>query len=276
MKKIERITITIKPDILKKLDNMVDGNAIRNRSHAVESLLIDSLHKTEMNTALIMAGGDAASLRPISYEIPKPMIPIHGKPILFHQIKLLSSYSIDNIFVSVDKNSEKIIEYFGNGSRFGVNIEYMHEKKPLGTAGALRELRGKVKKTFVMLNVDTITNVDLSQLFNFHKSVNSIATVVLSTVDDPKNYGVARMRGNEILEFVEKPAKPPSNLINAGFSILEPEVINLVSKKHFMIEELYEKLCKLQKLKGFVHDGPVFDVGTHAGYERAIKNWKAL
>jgi NDP-sugar pyrophosphorylase family protein len=275
MKKIERVTITIKPEILKKLDKMIDGRKIRNRSHAVESLLLDSIRKTDINTALIMAGGDAANLRPISYEIPKALIPIHGKPILYHQIKFLSSFGIDNIFIAVGKHSEKIIEYFGDGGRFGVNIEYIHEERPLGTAGALSYLKGLVKNTFVMLNVDTLIDIDLPELFRFHKNAGSMGTVALATVDDPEKYGVARMRGNSVLEFVEKPRFPPSNLINAGLSLFEPEAIRLVSKRRFMIEELYEKLTRLHNLSGFVHDGQFFDVGNHAGYERAIKNWKS-
>ncbi len=274
MGKIERVTITIKPDVLKKIDKMVDGKNVRNRSHAIESLLADSMHKTELNTALIMAGGDAARLRPITYEIPKSLIPIHGKPMLYHQLKFLSRYGIDNIFLALGKHSNKVIEYFGDGGRFGVNIEYIQENTPLGTAGALAALKGRVKNTFVMLNVDTLIDVDISEALRFHKSVGTAATVVLASVDDPQNYGVAKMRGSHILEFVEKPKIPPSNLINAGFSVMEPEVVALVSKKRFMIEELYEKLAAKQALGGFVHDGQFFDVGSHAGYEKAIKKWK--
>jgi len=275
MSKIERVTITIKPELLKKLDNMVDGKNMRNRSHAIESLLIESLHKTDINTALIMAGGDSTRLRPISYEIPKPLIPIHGKPILYHQIKFLARYGIDNIFIAAGKHKDKIIEYFGDGNKFGVNIEYIEEKTPLGTAGAISALKNKVKSTFIMLNVDTLVDVDISEMFRFHRSIGSNATVLLTSVDDPQNYGVARMRGNDILEFVEKPKNPPSNLINAGFSLLEPVVIQIVPKKHFMIEKFYEKLARQHSLAGFVHDGQIFDVGTPEGYEKAIKKWRS-
>ncbi|MBI4163087.1 MAG: ribbon-helix-helix protein, CopG family, partial [Candidatus Aenigmarchaeota archaeon] len=94
MSSIERVTITIKKDLLKRVDRLVDGEVVKNRSHAVEQLIQRSLSKADVDTALIMAGGDGTSLRPITYEIPKPMIPVHGKPILEHQINMLISMFI--------------------------------------------------------------------------------------------------------------------------------------------------------------------------------------
>ena len=274
MPKIDRVTITVKSDILKKIDNLIDGKTIRNRSHAIESLLRESLHKTDINSALIMAGGNAPDLGPLTREIPKPLIPVHGKPILYHQIKFLSRYGIDNLFVACGKEQDKIQEYFGNGSRFGVNIEYLREERPLGTAGALGMLKGRLKNTFLMLNVDTLIDLDIFEAVRFHKSISTLATVVLANVDDPQHYGVARMRGNRILEFVEKPRRPPTNLINAGVAMFEPDVLNVVSKGRLMIQELYKKLTAMKQLGGYVYDGRIFDVGTATGYEQALKGWK--
>ena len=207
MANLERITITIKPELLKKIDKMIDKNSIRNRSHAVEYLMLKSIQKTDLNTAVIMAGGDAASLGPIKHEISKPLIPIHGKPVLYYQIKLLRKYGIDNIFLCVGKKHDKIKEYFGNGEKFGINIEYIIEDNPLGTAGPLRLVRDSIKNTFLFLNVDTLMNPDISEALEFNKKQQNEATVFLITVDDPTHYGVARLRGNNILEFVEKPSK---------------------------------------------------------------------
>src|SRR3972149_10373743 len=151
---VSRVTITIKPDLLKKLDKMVDKKSIRNRSHAVESLLVRALNKVEIDSALIMAGGDAVNLRPITHEIPKALIPIKGRPILEHQLNVLKKFDIRNIFVSVNHMHDKIRERFGNGSSLGVNINYLVEEKPLGTAGSLSLL--KARGTVAMLNVDTL------------------------------------------------------------------------------------------------------------------------
>jgi len=272
---VERVTITVKKDILNKIDSMIDGKELRNRSHAVENLILKSFGK-KLDTVLILAGGEGTRLRPITYEIPKPLIPIHGKPILEHQINFLKKYDIRNILLSVGYMHDKVEEYFGNGSRFDVNIDYIVEKRPLGTAGSLRLIKNYIEDSFALLNVDTLMSPNITEMYEFHKKEDTIATILLVTVDDPSFFGVAKMRGNRILEFVGKPSlkKAPSKLVHAGFCIFEPSVINFVPKGRFMIENLFQRLAKKGEISGFVHDGSIFDVGTTEGYSKAIKNWK--
>ena len=270
---IERITITIKKDLLKRIDRMIDGESVKNRSHAIEQLLQKSINKNDVNTALIMAGGEGADLRPITYEIPKPLIPVHGRPILEHQINMLKKNNIDNIFVAINKNQDSIRDKFGDGSKHDVRIKYLVEEKPLGTAGALSMIKDKINTSFIMMNVDTLISPDIHEVIDFHKKQRTAATIVLATASDPTSYGVVRMRGEKVLEFVEKPKQAPSNLINAGMTVFEPDVFRYVFGK-MMIKDLFQKLCKENQLSGFLHDGPVFDVGTHEGYEKAIKQWK--
>lgn len=271
---LKRVTITVKQDILKRLDNMVGNGGIRNRSHAIEELIMRGMSKTELDTVVIMAGGDGARLRPITYEIPKPLIPIRGRPVLEHQISMLKKFDVRNIILSVGKNHEKIAEYFGNGSKFGVNIEYIVEQKPLGKMGSLRLLKGKIKNTFGVLNVDTLINPNIPEIYNFHKNQGTLATVLLATVSDTSEYGVVRVRGNRIVEFLDRPEESPSNLVDASFYIFEPEVLKLIPHGKFMTRDLFNILLKEGQLSGFLHDGFMFDVATHAGYERAIKHWK--
>lgn len=270
---IERVTITIKKDLLKRVDRLVDGEVVKNRSHAVEQLIQKSLSRADVDTALIMAGGEGAALRPITYEIPKAMIPVHGRPILEHQIIMLKKNGIENMFLAINKDHEAIRNYFGDGSRLGVRIKYVVEEKPLGTAGALSMMKDKISTSFIMMNVDTLINPDVQEVVDFHRKQNASATLVLVTVSEPKEYGVVKMRGGRVVEFMEKPAHAESNLINAGICVIEPDVIKHVSGK-MMVKDLFSRLCKESQLSGFVHDGPFFDVGTHEGYEKAIKLWK--
>lgn len=275
MPNLERVTITVKSDLLKRLDSMIDKKNVRNRSHAVEGLLIKALHKVDLDTVVIMAGGEAAHLRPITYEIPKAMIPIRGRPILEHQIEMLKKYDIRNIILSVGHLHERIRDHFGDGSRFGVNIEYLVEAEPLGSAGPLALLKGRIKKTFAVLNVDTLMNPDLAGMYDFHKAQNSPATLLLSSTHGPEAFGVVRVSGNKIIEFIEKPKKNvQSPIISSGFHILEPEILDHIPKRRFMISELFAKLAKQGKLAGFLHDGNTYDVGSREGYERAIREWK--
>ncbi|MFA4819909.1 MAG: sugar phosphate nucleotidyltransferase [Candidatus Aenigmatarchaeota archaeon] len=273
---VERVTITIKKDILRRIDSMVDGREVRNRSHAIENLLFKSLSKNGLDTALVMAGGEGVNLRPITYELPKPLIPIRGKPVLEHQINMLKRYDITNILLAVNYMGDKIREYFGDGKKFGVDITYITEDKPMGTAGPISLARDYISKNFVLLNVDTLMNPNIHEMYEFHKRNKKLATVLLTTTDDTTQFGVVKMRGNQVLKFVEKPSikNAPSKLINAGLCIFDQSVVNLVPKRKMMIEELFSKLSRDEQLVGFLHDGTTFDVGTNKGYEKAIKEWK--
>jgi NDP-sugar pyrophosphorylase family protein len=272
----ERITITIKKDVLKKIDKTIDRNEIRNRSHAIENLLLKSLNKTDLNTAVILAGGEGTRMRPITYEIPKPLIPIHGIPIMEHQINMLKKYDIRNIIIISGKHTEKLREYFGNGNKFGVRLNYITEEKPLGSAGPLSLVKDMIKDTFILLNVDTLMDPNIPEMYNFHRKHGSAATVMLVTVDNPSAYGVVRMLGNNITGFYEKPKDAVTNLVNAGLCIFEPSVLKNIPERKFMIKDLFKVLTEKGSLFGFVHDGLVFDVGSAEGYEQALKNWKDI
>ena len=273
---VERITITIGKPLLERIDKMVDKKNIKNRSHAIETLLHRSLSKTDITTAIIMAGGKGTKLRPITYEIPKALIPIHGRPVLEHQINLLKKFDIRNIVVSLSEQHEKVREYFGNGSKFGVNIEYIVEKKPLGPLGALSLARDYIKNTFIVMNGDTLMNLNIAEIYDFHKKEGKLATIVLRTGEKTETFGVVRLSGNDVLEFVEKPSSKaaPSRHINIGFYIMEPDVLKHLHKAKVMTDDLFSRLAKLKQVSGYVHDYETYDVSTPEGFERAIKSWK--
>jgi len=271
---LKRVTITVKSDVLKRIDSMIDKKDIRNRSHAIEHLLKKSLNRTELDAVFIMAGGSGKALRPITYELPKPLIPIAGKPVLEHQINMFKKFGLDKFVVSINYMPEKVREYFGDGSKFNVSIKYIVEKNPLGTAGSLCLAKEYINGSFAMMNVDTLVKPDIYQMYEFHKKENSLATLLLASSHDPSSFGVAKMRGNKILEFSEKPKKAKSNLINAGFCIFDRSVMDMVPKRRFMIQDLFNRLSSNSQLSGFVHDTSIFDIGTNEGYGKAIKTWK--
>ncbi|MBI5061145.1 MAG: NTP transferase domain-containing protein [Candidatus Aenigmarchaeota archaeon] len=270
---IKRITVTIKPEHLKRIDGMVGKAGIRNRSHAVEQLLLKSMSKNDLDTVIVLAGGEGVSLRPITYEIPKPLIPIHGKPVLEHQIAMLEKHGIKHIILAVGYMKDKIKEYFGHEFR-GMSIDYAEEDKPLGTGGPLLLAKKYIKSTVAVMNVDTLMEPDIQKIYEFHRDQGRLATILLVTSSDPQGLGVAKINGNVVTEFVEKPKKAKSNLVNAGFYIIEPELLRSMPKGRFMLEDFFNQLAKKGQLSGFVYDEEVFDIGTHAGYARAIKEWK--
>jgi len=273
----ERATFTIESSILEKIDSTIDGLKIKNRSHAVELLLMNGLRDKSLNKALILAGGKGERLQPITNEMPKPMVPLQGKPILQHAIDLMKKHGISEIYLSIGYKGDKIKEYFGDGSRFGVKIKYIEENEPLGTAGPLKLAKEYLTETFVMCNADELKNIDLLDMFLFHKEKNAKATIALTTVPDPSAYGVAKLQGNWIMEFLEKPKNPPSNLINAGLYILEPEVIDMVPEGFAMIEkQIFPKIAEERNLLGYSFTGQWMDTGTMERYAKAQKEWLGL
>ncbi len=275
----ERVTLTIEQNVLESVDKKVDGFKIKNRSHAVELLLMKAMDQSQPKIAFILAGGKGTRLRPITNEIPKPMVPLHDKPILQHALDLFKKYNITEIVMSIGYKGDKIKEYFGNGTRFGVNITYVEETEPLGTAGPLNLARQYLTDTFVMCNADELKNVDLSEMYLFHKENAAMATIALTTVADPSVYGVAKLMGSKILEFIEKPeaGTSPSNLINAGLYILEPVILDIIAKGASSIErEVFPKIATDGKLFGFPFSGQWFDTGTLERYEEAMQKWKDI
>lgn len=275
----KRLTITLDKVLIKDIDSRIDGYRIKNRSHAIELLLIQALGDHVPKTALILAGGSGTRMRPITYEIPKALMPVQGKTLTEHLIDLFRKNGTKEIILSVGYLKEKIKSYFGDGSRFGVSISYIEEDEPLGTAGPIKKAKNRFTETFIVSNGDELKNIDIREMYRYHKDSGAIVTVALTTVQDPSHYGVARLDGNRITEFVEKPKKEeaPSNLINAGFYIMEPEVLRYIPEGPSMLEkDVFPKLAKEGKLYGYSFSGQWYDTGNFERYERALKEWKGV
>ena len=280
-KKYSRLTITLDNKILNEVDKTVDGLDILSRSAAIESLLKESLGVGKVKTAFINAGGVGTRMRPFTYEIPKSLIPVKGKPLIEHILDLLRKYEIKKVIIGLGYKAAMIKEHLGDGAQFGLKISYVIEKKKLGTAGPLKlaekELRGG---PFLLLWSDVLANIDLNDFMKEHHEHGGLCTIALTSVADPSRFGVARLKGNQILEFIEKPSpgEEPSNLINSGIAIFEPEILKMISRyKYCMVEkDIYPKLASAGKLFGYPFEGQWFDTGTHEAYEQVIKKWKGV
>ncbi len=275
----QRLTITLDDTILQKIDDKVDGIKVRNRSHAIEILLSKAMKEEGLKKAFILAGGKGTRMRPLTYEIPKPLIPLKGRPIIEHQIEHLKKFGIEEIILGLGYGAEKIIAHFADGRKLGVKIKYVVEKEELGTAGPMILAKEYLDEPFVMLNGDVLSKVDLYEMYETHINSNAVATIALKEVEDPTAFGVAKLRGNKILKFIEKPKMEdaPSKLINAGVYILSPDIFKFMpkDKKQVMMEtEVFPEVAKKSGLYGYVYDGQWFDLGTPERYDEAIKKWK--
>ena len=275
----ERISLTIDREMLRRVDALVNGQEVKNRSHAVELLITRALGLHIPHVAIILAGGKGTRLRPLTYEIPKALIPVQGRTLTEHVLDLFKRYGITEIIFSVGHMKEKIKAHLGDGSKFGVHITYLEEEEPLGTAGPLKLCRKQLANTFIVSNGDELKDIDLEEMYQFHKQSKALVTIALTTVEDPSAYGVAKLSGNRILEFVEKPKREnaPSNLINSGLYMIEPEVIAMIPEGFAMLEqEVFPKLAKQGKLFGYPFSGQWFDTGNMERYEKAIKEWRGI
>jgi len=227
--------------------------------------------------AIILAGGEGTRLHPLTYNIPKSLIPMQGKTLTELVLDILKKYGVKDIILSVGYLYKKMQDHFGDGKKFGFNISYCIEKKPKGTAGPLI-LLPKYKKTFLMMNGDNLFDVDFEKFYKTHKNNKAIATIALTEVEDTSQYGVVKLEGQKIIGFVEKPkpAEAPSHFISSGYYILEPEVFDLVKNKKFaMLEkDVFPQLAQQGKLFGYYDSGQWFDTGTPERYKRANKEWR--
>ncbi len=276
----EKISITLDENIIKDIDYMVDGTKIKNRSHAIELLVSRTLGHNRPKIAVFLLGGEGTRFRPITYEMPKALLPVQGKTVPEHLFELFKKYGIKKFVFSLGYKADKIKEYFKDGSKWGVEIVYVIEEKPLGSAGAIKLAKKHLENgPFVVTNGDELKDIDIEDMYNFHKENKAKITVALTTVENPSFYGVAAMKGNKIIRFVEKPKKEdaPSNLINSGLSIWEPSVLEQIPEGFSMYEkDVFPKYANNGELLGYVFGGQWFDTGTPERYEKAIRQWKGL
>ena len=209
---------------------------------------IDSLlePKARINKVVLMVGGLGSRLRPLTENTPKPMLKVGNKPILETIINNFKQYGFKDIILSVNYKADIVKEYFGNGEKFGVNIEYIHEDKRMGTAGALSLMRGKFDEPFFVMNGDLLTNVNFEHFLNFHKDNNATATMAVREYEYQVPFGVVNQDGGQITSIVEKPMQ--RFYVNAGIYILNPEVINMIEDDTFYdMPTLFDDLIKSNK-----------------------------
>lgn len=225
--------------------------------------------------AVIMAGGKGTRLRPLTSNQPKPMISIVNKPCMEHIVELLKRHGFENILVTLEYMPEVIQGYFGDGSEWGVDIEYSVEEEPLGTAGSVKYVEGRLKERFVIVSGDALTNVDLSEVLTFHEERGAEATLVLKKVDDPSGFGIVTIEEDgRITDFLEKPDEDEvfSYTANTGIYILEPSVLAEIpeGQEYDFSKELFPKLLEEGRpLYGYATESYWEDIGDIEQYMSA-------
>jgi mannose-1-phosphate guanylyltransferase / phosphomannomutase len=227
-----------------------------------------------MMKAVIMAGGEGTRLRPLTCGLPKPMVPILSKPIMEHIINHVKSFDIKDIAVTMAYLPSVIIDYFGTGTEWGVNLNYYTEETPLGTGGSVKNADDFLDDTFIIISGDALTDIDINEAIDFHRKKGSKATLILKKVDTPLEYGVIITDDTgRIIRFLEKPSwgEVFSDTINTGIYILEPEVLDYYKKgdNFDFSKDLFPKLLKDGiPMYGYTSDAYWNDIGDLKVYKQ--------
>ena len=222
--------------------------------------------------AVILVGGQATRLLPLTHNTPKAMVPVLNTPFLEHVISHLASHHIRDIVLALGRLAHSIESYLGDGSRFGVSIKYALEKDPLGTAGAVKNAASYLDDTFLVLNGDIFTDLDITAMTDLHRNRKAKATIALTPVEDPSAYGLIETDAtSRVLNFLEKPNKDEitTNMINAGTYVLEPDVLNQVppGMKCSFEREVFPKLLADGELVcAYASPSYWIDIGTPSKY----------
>ncbi len=274
----ERLTITLKKEVVNAIDRIVDGAKIRNRSHAIEYMLSKSLFP-DQTKVLILTGGEGVKLRPFTYEMPKALLPIHNKPLLQHTIEFMAKSGFKDIIISVGYLGDKIQEYFKDGSGLGIKITYLEQsKKESGTSQPTLQAKKVIGAApFILWYGDVLAKPDLFDMLEFHKSNKNMVTMGVTSIDKSSDWGVVSLKGSNVIDFSERPGKGAniSHLINAGIYVMNQDIFGQIKPNSKSLEiDVLPKLAKENTLSGYSLAGQWFDVGSLANYEKAVKEWK--
>ena len=276
---IHRNALVVPPDLRRELVmQLMVANKIQQIPVVDEQQRIIGLHlwdeittqPTRSNLMVIMAGGMGTRLRPHTDNWPKPLLPVGGKPMLEHIIDRAKLEGFNNFVLAIHYLGHMIEAHFGNGESLGVQIDYLREETPLGTAGALSLLSPLPNAPFVVTNGDVITDIHYGELLDFHIRHTAAATMAVGIHEWQHPYGVVHTQGIEIVGFEEKPIA--RSHINAGVYVIDPMVLSLLTANvHCDMPILFERLqAKAQRTAAYPMHEPWLDVGRPDDLKKAI------
>ena len=228
---------------------------------------------------VIMAGGKGTRIASINSEVPKPMIEILGKPILEYQVEVLKKQGFNDYIFVIGHLGHVIKDYFGDGSKFGISIEYIVEEEPLGTAGALYFLKDKIEEDFVLLNGDIIFDVDINRFYKYHKDHDGLATILVHPNNHPFDSSLIEVNNDGmVIDWINKEAERVwyHNLVNAGIHILSVKVLDrfIEAKKTDLDRDILKPMIMEKQLFAYSSPEYIKDMGTPKRYDEVISDIK--
>ncbi len=215
--------------------------------------------------AVVMAGGKGTRLRPITYSIPKPVVPIAGKPCMLYLLDSYYSAGIKDVIVTTGYKFSSLITSIIENRHNDQAILFSVEKEPAGTAGSVKMVSNFIDDTFIVGSGDILSDFNISEILDFHRKNKAMITIVLTEVDDPRQFGIVEMENNRIIRFLEKPEKDQtfSRIASTGIYVLEPEVLNYIKTIPYDVaNDLFPELMKNNiDIYGYMGKGVWLDTG---------------
>ncbi len=248
----EKISVTISTELIKQADSLIDGVTIRNRSQALENLLMKGLAERSVDCAVILAGGNPKELE--FGDTFKPLVSIEGAPLIVNAIRQMKSLGVTKLVIAAGKLTDKLFELVGDGSEYGVNIIYVKDKET-GTAGAIKAASKYIEGTFFVILADVYFDFDLEKMVSFHKTSHELATIAVSVTKLGKSKDSIKITGNRISEFQYNQGSQKTHHVNAGVYLFERDVLDLMPAKGSLEKQVFPKLAREGNLSGFVFSG---------------------
>jgi len=225
---------------------------------------------------IILCGGLATRLRPISKNIPKSMIMIKGKPFLWHQLELVKKHDIYDVILCVGYLANQIKDYFKDGKEIGMNIKYSEEKEPLGTAGALKNAEQLLDEEFLVINGDSYLMFDYNKIINYFKNKNKLALMVIYKNNNKYDNSNVSINKDLIKQYNRKTQTPEMIYIDAGLNIFKKEVLKLIPvNTKIMLDDIFEKLIEQKQLMAYETFQRFYEIGSFEGlkeFEKLIED----
>ena len=271
MRKKARLTITLSRDLLRQIDGMVDQRTIRSRSHAIETLLRRSLAPA-VSTAVILAGGAGKG------ETLPPLARIDEQPLIRLQMEHLQGYGIRTFIILAGPHEEAIRREVGTFNEAGIDVVYVPEAEPLGTAGALKLAEPHLNGApfFLVLHGDVLTDIDVAGFVAFQQKENTLAGMAVKPRQAERTYGKVLLQGNRITDFLEQGQEESVSIVNTGVYLLRPDVLTLLEKRQpaQLETEIFPRLANMGELSAFFFQGIWFDISSAESYRLAQERWR--
>jgi dTDP-glucose pyrophosphorylase len=261
----EKVKNTFKNQEINQIPLVDKNNIVR------DIVLINDIlkNKSKNNYVVLMAGGLGTRLRPLTEDIPKPLLPVGDKPILETIIEQFISFGFNNFIITVNYKADKIRDYFDNGEKYNANITYIEEEKRLGTAGSLSLIEKKIDEPFFLMNADLLTKLNFDSMLRYHLNKDNILTIASREYKYEVPYGVLEVENEKVISLEEKPDH--KFFVSAGAYILNPDLLSRIPKdEYYDITELIDILLNENKDVGTfpIHEYWL-DIGQHEDYKQA-------